>query len=271
MEFICGNHKFTLGEKCYVFGILNFSAESVSNAGRSPDPADAVRRAVEMAQEGADCIDISVKSTRPGCAPISPETEIQRLQHILPAVVQETGLPVAVDTSSPEVAAYCAENGAVCINGVDGEVSPHMADIIEEYELGWIIMHAREISGPGIVREVHDWLEHAAQEAYGLGVSSSRICLDPGIGFGKDAAGCLALIDHTAQIKVEDFAYMVGASRKEFITAYCGDLPPQQRDPGTIAAHTAAILGGADFIRVHDVQSAVQAARIASAIRGNQL
>ncbi|HCC34524.1 MAG TPA: dihydropteroate synthase [Ruminococcaceae bacterium] len=266
MEFSCKDYKFPLGSGCYVMGILNITPDSFSDGGLYAEPESAVKRALQIENEGAGLLDIGAQSTRPGHTPLSAREEIARLKAALPEIIRRVRIPVSVDTFYPETAVFAAENGAHIINDVSGAVSSAMAEIIREYELGWVIMHAAEVSGPGLCGEVHGWLESAAKKACALGVPANQICLDPGLGFGKDAAGCLLLIKNTARVKVSGFAYLVGGSRKRFIGECCGNPPFDQRDAGSIAAHTAAILSGADFIRVHAVKEAVQAAKVANAL-----
>lgn len=257
-----------LGERTYIMGIINVTPDSFSDGGDRFSAADALAAAKEMEQAGADFLDIGGQSTRPGHIPISAEEEWQRLEPVLPALIGQTTLPISVDTFYPTVAERALALGCHIINDVSGVVAPQMAAVIHEYQAGWVLMHADEESESEICGLVHDRLSAMRQAAIALGVPSEQLCLDPGIGFGKTPEQNLALIAGTADVKLSGNAYLLGASRKRVIAAMVGDIPPNQRDAGTHAAHSIGILGGADILRVHDVAGAVQAACVTDQLKG---
>lgn len=260
----------TLGRRTYIMGIINVTPDSFSDGGDRFSVADALHAAKEMELAGADFLDIGGQSTRPGHTPISAVEEWSRLEPVLTELVGKLHLPISVDTFYPEVAEKALSLGCHIINDVSGAVSPEMAAVIKKYQAGWVLMHAAEERCADICGRVHDRLRAMRQAAVELGIEPVRLCLDPGIGFGKTLEQNLALIAGTADVKLAENAYLLGASRKRVIAAMVGDVPPNRRDPGTHAAHSIGILGGADILRVHDVAGAVQAARVTDQLKGRK-
>lgn len=256
-----------MGAKTYVMGIVNVTPDSFSDGGAYSDPTTAVRHALTLAKEGVDILDIGGQSTRPGHEVVSAEEEWRRIAPVLERLVGQTNLPISVDTFYPYVAERALETGAHIINDVSGVIAREMAEIITKYGAGWVVMHNAQIGeGADPIETVAKWMKRATDEAVALGVKKEQLCVDPGIGFGKNAAQNYALIRETAQIKPDGYPYLLGASRKRCIGAATG-TDASDRDYGTIAAHTIGILGGADIIRVHLGAGAVQAARVADAIK----
>lgn len=251
--------------RTYVMGILNVTPDSFSDGGRYRDPAAAVARAMEMAREGADVIDIGGQSTRPGFEPVPPEEEWERIREVLPAVVKGTGLPVSVDTFYPQVAWRALEAGACILNDVSG-FGKEMLQVAAGSGCGCVVMEPGGGEGP-VLSRVRGFFLRRLEEAQGLGIARERLCFDPGIGFGKTLEENLLLLARAGQVKVEGCALLIAASRKRVTGAVCGDPPFGERLPATLAAHTGAVLGGADLVRVHDVKEAVQAARMADALK----
>lgn len=265
--FCFRDRSISLGQKTYVMGILNLTPDSFSDGGRYNTVYTALKAVKEMERLGTDFIDIGGQSTRPGHTPITPNEEWERLKEILPVVVKNTKLPVSVDTFYPFVAEKALEAGCFIINDVSGKVSAEMASVVKKYGAGWVLMHSGEEKTDNIARRVHQRLLKMKEEAMGLGVEEKNICLDPGIGFGKTMEQNRELIKRTNDVKVEGTAYLLGASRKRVIgEALEKETPFEKRDPGTVAAHTIGIMGGADIIRVHDCFSACQAAAVADYI-----
>ena len=260
---------FLLGSRTYIMGIINATPDSFSDGGDNFLPENALKTATEMQNSGADILDIGGQSTRPGATLISPEEEWARLEKVLTLILNATVLPVSVDTFYPEVARKALEMGAHIINDVSGTVNPKMAEVVKEYGAGWILMHSGEESDTDISGCVHNRLLNMLNTAVSLGVNSENICLDAGIGFGKNMEQNLTLISETNRVKVDGNAYLIGASRKRFLGAAMGnnDLEFKQRDYATLAVNTVGILGGADILRVHNVKATVQAALVTDKIR----
>lgn len=252
-------------DRTYVMGILNVTPDSFSDGGEYLDPAAALERALEMKAEGADLIDVGGQSTRPGYTAISPEEEWERIRDVLPALVKKTGLPISVDTFYPWVAQRALEAGASILNDVTG-FGPEMLAVAAGSRCGCVVMDPGTTGGD-ICARVRGFFLDRLEAAQRAGIARERLCFDPGVGFGKTVEENLDLIAHVERTKVEGCAFLMAASRKRVTGAFCGDPPFEERLPATLAAHTASILGGADLVRVHDVKEAVQAARMADALK----
>ena len=229
------------------------------------DPTAALERALEMKAEGAGLIDVGGQSTRPGYTAISPEEEWERIRDVLPALVKKTGLPISVDTFYPWVAQRALEAGASILNDVTG-FGPEMLAVAAGSRCGCIVMDPGTTGGD-ICARVRGFFLDRLEAAQRVGIARERLCFDPGVGFGKTVEENLDLIAHVERTKVEGCAFLMAASRKRVTGAFCGNPPFEERLPATLAAHTASILGGADLVRVHDVKEAVQAARMADALK----
>ncbi|HOO25461.1 MAG TPA: dihydropteroate synthase [Clostridiales bacterium] len=271
--FKAGRHTFSLGDRTYVMGILNITPDSFSDGGHFYDPDRALERALEIEALGADILDIGAQSTGPSAKLLSDEDELKRLSAFLPVICSEIKIPISVDTFYPLTARFALENGVSIINDVSAEINPEIGRLVKDYGAGWIIMHNRggalatdTVYEGGVVNAVKSFFNEAAAKTLTLGLEPAQICFDPGIGFGKSMPDNLELIRKTADLRTEGYGLLVGVSRKRVIGAATGETKAEKRDPGTIAAHTVAIAGGADFIRVHDVGAAVQAAKMADAI-----
>lgn len=261
--FQAGKHCLPLN-RTYCMGILNVTPDSFSDGGRYLDPDAAVAHALEMQAQGADIIDIGGQSTRPGYEPIPPEEEWARISQVLPAVVRATGLPVSVDTFYPWVAQRALEAGASILNDVKG-FGPEMLQVAAGSQCGCVVMDPGTTGG-GICARVREFFLDRLRQARALGIDPARLCFDPGIGFGKTMEENLDLLAGVDRTKVEGCAFLMAASRKRVTGIVCGNPPFAERLPATLAAHTAAVLGGADILRVHDVKEAVQAAAMADAL-----
>lgn len=253
--------------RTYVMGILNVTPDSFSDGGRFLDPEHALARAWEMVQEGVDIIDLGGQSTRPGYTCVSPAEEWARIKDVLPRLKDMAGPLVSVDTFYPQVAQWALEAGADVINDVSG-FGDEMLRAVAGSGCGCVVMHPRGALEGDILGEVRAFFEERLNAAHRLGISQERVCLDPGIGFGKTLEDNLRLIANVGATRIPGVAYLMAASRKRVTGAPCGNPPFEERLPATLAAHTAAILGGADLVRVHDVKEAVQAARMADALQG---
>ena len=270
-----GSRRFALGERTYIMGVLNLTPDSFSDGGRYDRPDAALRRAAEMEREGADILDLGAQSTRPGHAPVSAEQEWERLRPVLSMLRERTALPLSVDTYYPAVAEAAVEEGACLINDVSGSLSNGMPALAARTGAALVLMHAGDGAddagdGGDAPATVRSYFERALSLAREAGLPRERICLDPGIGFGKDRAGDLALAARLPELLrgLPPTAVLVGASRKRVIAACCDDSPgPENRLAGTLAFHTVAQWGGAHILRVHDVAAAVQAARVTDALR----
>ena len=253
------SYKFDLNKKTKIMGILNITPDSFSDGGNFYTPEKAINRAKQIEAEGADIIDIGAQSTRPGFTQISEDEEWQRLEPVIKNL--KTNIPISIDTFYPEIAEKCLELGCVSIiNDITGCENPKMLPLIAKYNCAVVITHNK----PGT--NIKKFFEKKLEEAKKFGIKSEKICFDPGIGFGKSRDEDAYIIKNLKNIKLENHACLVGLSRKRIIGACCGNPPPKERLPGTIAANTICISGGANILRVHDVKEAVQAAKVADYI-----
>ncbi|MBQ2774830.1 MAG: dihydropteroate synthase [Clostridia bacterium] len=267
------NFKFDISGRTLVCGILNITPDSFSDGGLWDEPKKALERACEMQAQGADIIDVGAQSTRPGAQLLSAWEEKKRLVPVLELLREKITVPISVDTFYPKCAETALENGASIINDVSGQVSDDMARVVSSWGAGWIIMHnpadanTDMVYDKGVVEAVSNFFLSAANKAESFGIPRESLCFDIGVGFAKNYEDNLKLIKEIGRTRVEGSALMSAVSRKRVIGIASGEQVAAKRDAGTVAAHTASILGGADIIRVHDVFSAVQAARVADAIK----
>ena len=270
--FKARNHEFPLGKKTYVMGILNYTPDSFSDGGMYFTPEKALDHALMMQAQGADIIDIGANSTRPDAMILSASEEKERLLPVLEAICGNLAAAVSVDTFYPECAEAALKAGADMINDVSGVFNPETAKLAAEYGAGYIVMHnpcgSAEVAHypDGVVADLRKFFIDAIELSSKCGLPKNQLCLDPGFGFGKSYEDNLEILRNLQWLKFKGVALLAACSRKRFIGEASGEKNSAMRDSGTVAAHTSAIIGGADIIRVHDVFSAVQGARVADEI-----
>lgn len=254
MIWKCRDKKIEYGKRPLIMGIVNVTPDSFSDGGNCFDSQNAINHALELVEQGADILDFGAQSTRPNYVEISPEEEWARLEPVLKAIRPLVSVPISVDTYFPLVAENSVKLGVDIINDVSGVVNLKMAQIVEKTACGWILMH----NGAGSVAEVGDFFKKVVDECVLLGIDKSQLCLDMGIGFGKDYQQNLELIANVSQYKYDGLPLLLGTSRKRVIGTSSQQPNPAERVYGNIAADTVAILGGADIIRLHDVKNEKQ-------------
>ncbi len=252
-----------------VMGILNITPDSFSDGGVFFEPSVAIAHAREMADQGADILDVGAESTRPygGAQPVSEQDELARLKHVLPELVK-LGVTVSIDTIKSDVAAFALDAGVGIVNDVWGlQGDPEMAALIAERKAPVIVMHNREAANPkiDIVSDVIAFFARSLEIASRAGIPREKIVLDPGIGFGKTPEQSIECLGRLAEFKRFELPLLVGASRKRFINSV-SPSQPLHRIGGSIAAHLIAAQDGAAILRVHDVYEMVQALRVKAAI-----
>ena len=264
MIWKCRDKNIEYGKKILIMGILNVTPDSFSDGGDYFFTEDAVSRALALEKDGADMIDIGGQSTRPGHTPVSDKEEWSRLEPVLTALNGVLTVPVSVDTYYPSVAEKALRSGADIINDVSGILSGKMAEIIRKTGAGWIIMH----NGHGAPCDVKKFFEKAAEDCIFLGIDQSQICFDMGIGFDKDYDENMRLLANVEKYKISGYPLLLGTSRKRVIGQGSSQPEPKKRTYGNIAADTAAIFGGADIIRIHDVKNEKQGILMAQNMKG---
>ncbi|MCH2186196.1 dihydropteroate synthase [Myxococcota bacterium] len=263
-----------LPDRVTLMGVVNVTPDSFSDGGQfvggagDVDCSGVVRHAQQLVQEGAHAVDVGGESTRPGAAPVPLEVEERRVVPAIERICAELDVPVSVDTRNAAVARQAIRVGARIVNDVSGLThDPALAECVAESEALLILGHMRGTpvdmqSAPhydDVLREVVDELESSLQRARKAGVSDRRICVDPGIGFGKRLSDNLALMAHVDWMRERlGVPVMVGPSRKSFIEAVTGD-PVGSRDEATAASCAVLAFAGVDAVRVHDVRRARKA------------
>lgn len=258
-----------------IMGILNITPDSFSDGGRFNDLGLAVERAMQMAEEGADLIDIGGESTRPGAPPVTEDEERKRIVPVIEALSGKLAIPVSVDTWKSAVADTSLSAGAEIINDISGfNFDPAMAQVAARHQAGVVLMHTRgtpqqmqqNTSYTDLMFEITKSLVQSAATALAAGTISDRIALDPGIGFGKSTEGNLEILHRVAELKSLGYPLLVGTSRKSFIGTTLKQEKSNDRLFGTAATVALAIAAGVNILRVHDVRAMKEVALMAHAI-----
>lgn len=251
-------------------GILNTTPDSFSDGGRFDAIKAATAHAAMMVREGADIIDIGGESTRPGATPVDADDEIRRVIPVIERVAAGHTIPVSIDTYKARTAERALEAGARMVNDVWGlQRDADLAHVVAAHGVPVIIMHNRASvdAAVNIVDDMRRWFERAIGIAHAAGIRDASILLDPGIGFGKTPEQNFDAIVAVRELRALGYPVVVGTSRKSFIGQITGTAhDPTARLFGTIASNVAAVLEGADIVRVHDVQAHVEAVRVADEI-----
>jgi dihydropteroate synthase len=257
--------------------VVNVTPDSFADSGLRFDPATAVADALRMVEAGADLLDIGGESTRPGAEAVPADEELRRVLPVLEGLRGRVDVPLSIDTYKAEVADRALELGADIVNDVSGlSHDAGLAGVVARRRAAIVLMHNRGRSSEmyrlatygDVAREVVAELGEALQRAEAGGIARDRVVVDPGLGFAKRAAHTLELLARLGELAALARPILVGPSRKSFLKAGLGDVPPGARVWGTAAAVTTAVLLGAHIVRVHDVAEMLQVVRVADAIRG---
>lgn len=272
----CRGYTLDLSRKTHIMGILNVTPDSFSDGGEFLNPEEAVEHAMKMRDEGADIIDVGGESTRPGSDPISPQEELERVSPVLQILVDELDIPISIDTYKSEVASEALGIGVHMVNDISGlRFDAGMVAVIKEFNVPVVIMHIKGTPKnmqvnpvyEDLMGEIRDYLQEGAEMALSAGVQRNKIIIDPGMGFGKRIEDNFVILRDLNRLKSLGFPIVVGPSRKSFIGLTL-NLPVHERIEGTAASVTAAILNGADIVRVHDVKQMSRVVKIADKIAG---
>ncbi len=273
----CADQQLSCGQKTIIVGVLNVTPDSFSDGGRYVNPQDAAEHARQMWQDGAQIIDIGGESTRPGSQPVSLQEELDRVLPVVEAVRQNCDrVLLSVDTTKAEVARCVLLAGATIINDITALTGdPEMLDVATDSDCGLVLMHMQ--GQPlnmqqcphyeNVVDEVEAFFKQHVDIALQAGIDARRICLDPGIGFGKSVEDNLALIAAAGRFRKLGFPIYYGLSRKSFLGSILDDAPVEQRLEASLAANVGAVLAGADIVRVHDVAETSRALAVADRMR----
>jgi dihydropteroate synthase len=257
-----------------VMGVVNVTPDSFSDGGVNFDPGDAAASARRMLAEGAAIVDVGGESTRPGAEDVSADAELRRVVPVLEALEGE--VPVSIDTSKAEVAGRALELGAELVNDVTAlRADPELAGVVAESGAYLCLMHMQgeprtmqlDPRYDDVVSEVAAFLEERLGAAVAAGVPEERVCLDPGIGFGKTVEHNFELIRRLGELTALGRPVLVGISRKSSLGKLLGD---HDATTGSVAASVGAAVAayerGATILRVHDVREHVEALTAAHAV-----
>lgn len=275
---------FHWGDRTYLMGILNVTPDSFSDGGDFYTLDRALAEVGRQVAAGADIIDVGGQSTRPGSTPISLDEELDR---VIPIVQEIRGqleacatVPISIDTTRAAVAREAIAAGADLVNDISGGTfDADMLPVIANSGVPIILMHLRGTPQTmqqltdydDLIGEIYRVLESRIKTALEVGIERSRLIIDPGIGFAKTWDGNLEILRKTASFKSLGVPLLMGPSRKSFIGHLLDRSEPKQRVWGTAAACVAAIAGGVDILRVHDVAQMYDVCRVADAIFRSRL
>ncbi|MYM31524.1 dihydropteroate synthase [Duganella sp. CY15W] len=257
------------GARARVMGILNVTPDSFSDGGSYQALEFALSHAEQMIQDGVDIIDVGGESTRPGSPPVPLEDELQRVMPVLYAV-RDMGPAISVDTYKPQVMREAIIAGVDMINDINGFRAPGAIDAVRDSDCALCIMHMQ--SDPqhmqlapaygDVVAEVIAFLRERVETMLAAGIDPRRICIDPGLGFGKTVEHNYMLLKSTSRLIAElNLPLLAGLSRKSMIGAVTGK-PVEQRMAGSVGGALAAVAQGAAIVRVHDVAETVDALKV---------
>ena len=280
---IAGGRRLPIGERTLVMGILNVTPDSFSDGGKFFSLDTAIAHAEQMIAEGADIIDVGGESTRPGGAAIvSAAEELARVLPVVQELAKRFDAPISIDTTKASVARAALDAGAAIVNDISAlRFEPEIANEVAKSGAGLVLMHSRGRPGAlhglepvaDIIEEVTSSLGDSIEIAAQRGVKRESIVIDPGIGFGKSQEQNLELIAKLDQLVAAfpNFPLLIGTSRRSFLGRILADengnpAPVGERLHASLATMTAGILKGANIVRVHDVNGAIEAVRVVDVI-----
>ena len=258
-----------------IMGIINVTPDSFYDGGQRLEASRAIADGIAMVHAGAEILDVGGESTRPGAAPVGQEEEWARVLPVVSGLRREVQVPISIDTYKSDVAKLALDAGADIVNDISAlRFDPAMVTLVAAEKIPIVLMHMQgkpqtmqtEPRYHDVVRDVRDFLAAQLYEAMDGGIGAERIILDPGIGFGKTLEHNLQLLRGLPVLAALGQPLLIGVSRKAFIGKIL-DVNPDHRLEGSLAAAVAAVLAGANIVRVHDVAETRRAVRVADAIR----
>ena len=270
-----GNKVLDFSKRSYVMGILNVTPDSFSDGAKFFDLDAAIKHGMEMADQGADIIDVGGESTRPGADPVSADEEIKRTEPVIRELSKRIDIPLSIDTAKADVARRALDSGAEMINDISAlRADPGMVDIAVSYKVPVVLMHMlgspkkmqQNISYDFIIEDITEFLKDRIDFAVDKGVERNQIIIDPGIGFGKSVEkDNFEIIREMKRFRSLGLPILAGPSRKAFIGRLL-DAEVDERDIGTLAAVSIAVHNGANIVRVHNVVQTKMAVKLADAV-----
>ena len=262
--------------KSYTMGILNITPDSFSDGRKYIKTEEALKRALNIINEGADIIDIGAESSRPGAAPVSEEEELNRIIPVLDLLKGNVDIPISIDTYKSKVAEESIKRGATIINDIYGfKKDKDMAKVVANTGVYCVLMHMRRDPNnmhenpkyKNVLTEVISELEESIEIALNAGVKKEKIILDPGIGFAKDFNHNLELLKKIEEFKKLGYPLLLGVSRKRFIGEILG-TEPSDRLEGSLAVASYIASSTPAILRVHDVKETSKTLKVINAING---
>lgn len=257
----CASETLVFGELPLLMGILNVTPDSFSDGGEATELESAIRKGLQLVDDGADILDIGGESTRPGAEPVPLETELSRVIPVIETLAARTATPISIDTTKAEVARQALQAGAIIINDISGlTFDPAMIPLAVESKAGVICMHIQGTpqtmqENPeydDVVADLKSWFQLRIQALLKAGVEPERIVLDPGVGFGKTADHNLQILSQIASFQSLGYPVLIGHSRKRFLSKLLG-RSLEERLAGTIGVSVALANQGVEILRLHDI------------------
>ena len=257
-----------------VMGVLNVTPDSFSDGGLHGSVEAAVAHGERLAEQGAAIVDVGGESTRPGAAPVSAQQELDRVLPVIERLAGRIGAAISVDTSRPEVIRAAVAAGACMVNDVRALRLPGALAAAAESGAAVCLMHMQGEPATmqqrpeyaDVLAEVRRFLASRVAACEAAGIRRGRLCVDPGIGFGKTPAHNLALLAGLERLGSDGCPVMVGVSRKSLVGIITGRAPGE-RFAGSIAFAALAAAGGASIVRAHDVAATLDAVKAGGALR----
>ncbi|MDP3025695.1 MAG: dihydropteroate synthase [candidate division Zixibacteria bacterium] len=269
-----GQRVLDFSSRTHLMGVLNVTPDSFSDGGRFFKLEEAIKQGLKLAEEGADMIDVGGESTRPGSEPVTIEEELRRVIPVIEELTKMIQVPISIDTYKSRVAKEALDSGASMVNDISGlRYDPEMKKVIAKYDVPVVLMHIKGTpknmqENPhydNLIEEIKTYLIESIKIAKEAGIDEDKIIIDPGIGFGKTPEDNLKILKNLNEFTELGRPLMVGVSRKSFIGKIL-NLPTEERLEGSLASMAAAIMNGANILRVHDVKESKRVAKLVDAI-----
>ncbi len=263
------------GDRTLIMGVLNVTNDSFSDGGSFLDVDNALKRAFEMVEAGADILDIGGESSRPGASPISEKEEISRVLPVLKMIKEKIKIPISIDTYKSKVAEAALAEGAMIINDITAlSGDDKMAEVVAGNDAFVVLMHMKgspidmqqDPQYEDLIGEICDYLRISIEKARAAGIEKDKIIVDPGIGFGKTLEHNLSILKNLKEFKRLGKPVLVGPSRKSFLGEVTG-REVHERVMATSASISASIMNGASIVRVHDVELMHDVVMVSDAIK----
>jgi dihydropteroate synthase len=273
MHLACRDHVVDLAVPV-VMGVLNVTPDSFSDGGRFVAVDAAVEHGLRMVEEGAGIVDVGGESTRPGATPVTADDELARVVPVIERLARHARVPISVDSSKPEVIRAAIAAGASIVNDVRSLQLQGALAAAADSGVAVCLMHMQGDPGSmqqtphydDVVAEVGDFLAGRVADCEAAGIARERICVDPGIGFGKRPEHNLALLVGLDRLAPAGLPVLVGVSRKSLVGFITG-RPAPERLAGSVAFAALCVERGAAIVRAHDVAATVDAVKVAVALR----